>query len=91
MIASANLRVCMAAELVLYSTDHCTLCDRALELLLSMPELAGRSVRVVDVADDVDLTLRYGERLPVLVAPDGARDVELDWPFVATDVLGLIR
>ena len=48
-------------ELVLYSTDHCTLCDQALELLFSMPELAGQAVRVVDVATDDALLSRYGE------------------------------
>lgn len=52
-----------------------------------MPELAGRSVDVVDVAEDESLWVRYGERLPVLriVRPQGA--MELDWPFVAADVL----
>jgi len=87
---SANLRVCMTAELVLYSTEHCTLCDRALELLFSMPELGGCSVRVVDVAGDVLLTARYGERLPVLAMAAGGEHVELDWPFAPADVLGLV-
>lgn len=89
VLGSANLRVCMA-ELILYSTEHCTLCDRALELLFSMPELAGRSVRVVDVADDEWLTARYGERLPVLTLAGSADRAALDWPFVAEDVLGLM-
>ncbi|MGE0623297.1 MAG: glutaredoxin family protein [Pseudomonadales bacterium] len=80
----------MAAELVLYSTDHCTLCDRALELLFSMPELVGRSVRVVDVASDDALTDRYGARLPVLAADGGEGDAELDWPFSRERVLDLI-
>ncbi|MEM8766711.1 MAG: glutaredoxin family protein [Pseudomonadota bacterium] len=57
----------MAKDLILYSTDHCTLCDEALDLLLSMPELAGRSVRVVDLATaDDELLNRYGPKVPVL-------------------------
>jgi len=58
-------------DLVLYSTEHCSLCDEALDLLFSMPELAGRSVRVVDVSDSDRLMALYGSRIPVLVA-DGA-------------------
>jgi hypothetical protein len=72
--------------LVLLSTDHCSLCERALDLLLSMPELRGLALQVVDVADDDALTERYGERLPVLLG--GGR--ELDWPFAAADVRTLL-
>lgn len=39
-----------------------------MDLLLSMPELGGCSVRVVDIAVDDALLLRYGERIPVLAA-----------------------
>ena len=73
--------------LILFSTDHCALCDEALGLLLSMPELAGISLRVVDVADDDELISTYGQRLPVL----SFAGRELDWPFAATDVLRWIR
>lgn len=75
-----------SGDLVLLSTAHCTLCDRALEALLSMPELRGRPLRVVDIADDPALVERYGARLPVLCG--GGR--ELDWPFDAHDVLALL-
>lgn len=78
-------------ELVLYSTDHCTLCDRALEMLFSMPELAGQSVRVVDVATDDDLLARYGERLPVLHVRSAPEPAELAWPFDAQTVLRLLE
>ena len=53
-------------ELVLYSTGSCALCEQALELLLSMPELSGLALRVVDVATEDELLRRYGERIPVL-------------------------
>mgnify|MGYP001358847133 CR=1 FL=1 len=86
-------------ELVLYSTDHCSLCEEALELLFSMPELAGQSVRVVDVATDDALFSRYGERLPVLavtsaVAATGAgapHPRSLDWPFDGKAVRDLLQ
>jgi hypothetical protein len=70
-------------RLVLLSTDCCSLCERALDLLLSMPELRGWQLQVVDVADDDALQARYGERLPVLLA--GTH--ELGWPFAPSDVL----
>ena len=78
-------------ELILYSTDHCSLCDEALELIFSMPELAGHSVRVVDVALDEDLLERFGERLPVLEfqVADTAGQV-LDWPFDSQTVRGIL-
>lgn len=73
-------------SIVLYSTDHCTLCDLALDLLFSMPELQGRSLEVVDVAADDALLDRYGERLPVLRL--GA--CELSWPFGVQDVSAML-
>lgn len=75
--------------MILYSTDHCTLCDRALELLFSMPELAGQPLRVVDVATDDELAERLGERLPVLEVR--GTDRHLEWPFDADDVIALIK
>jgi hypothetical protein len=69
-------------NLVLLSTEHCSLCERALDILFSMPELRGRQLQVVDVAHDEALQARYGERLPVLL--DAGR--ELGWPFAAADV-----
>lgn len=74
-------------SLTLYSTDHCTLCDKALELLFSMPELRGAALRVVDVAADEGLTRRYGQRLPVLCLGDR----ELDAPFDRNGVLALLQ
>lgn len=78
-------------ELILYSTDHCSLCDEALELIFSMPELAGHSVRVVDVALDEELLECFGERLPVLEIQAGDAAVRiLDWPFDSETVRGVL-
>ena len=75
------------AKIILFSTDYCTLCDAALELLMSMPELRGLSLRVVDVANDEHLLSRYGERLPVVRV--GER--ELDWPFGREEISNVLR
>ncbi|MFM8354216.1 MAG: glutaredoxin family protein [Gammaproteobacteria bacterium] len=69
------------------STGACSLCEQALDLLISMPELRGTTLTVRDVALDDALTARYGARLPVLCA--GAR--ELDLPFNRAEVAQLLR
>lgn len=71
---------------VLLSTEHCSLCEQALDLLVSMPELRGMPLHVVDVAEDDGLLERYGERLPVLAMAGR----ELDWPFTAGDVAAFL-
>jgi len=73
--------------LILYSTSGCSLCERALDLLLSMPELAGVGLRVVDVAHTPDLMLRYGSRLPVLAFGSA----ELDGPFAGNEIRTWLR
>jgi hypothetical protein len=78
-------------EFILYSTDHCTLCDQALELLFSMPELAGQTVRVVDVATDDALLEAYGERLPVLEVRRPAPGPVLDWPFDRAAIIAAVQ
>jgi hypothetical protein len=73
----------MAITLKLLSTAHCTLCEVALDALLDMPALGGGALVVQDIANDVELCDRYGERLPVLIveAAAGQGRIELDWPF----------
>ena len=82
----------MSAFLILLSTDHCSLCEEALSMLLSMPELAGVELRVVDVASDDSLVRRYGERLPVLQLMAGQSEPQLvlEWPFSPATVCGAI-
>ena len=65
--------------LELLVTASCGRCDDALDWLLSMPELAGRTLVTRDVVDDDALLDRYGERVPVL----RVGRAELDWPFDA--------
>lgn len=74
-------------EMVLLSTSACSLCERALDLLLSMPELRGRALSVRDVAQDDVLMSAFGARVPVLCIGQAT----LDWPFERADVLALVR
>ena len=52
----------------LYTTEHCTLCEQALDLLLGMPEMAGYELRTIDIAADDQLMAAYGDKIPVLEA-----------------------
>ena len=62
------------------------MCEQALELLLSMPELSGLALRVVDVATKDELLRRYGERIPVLRFADR----EIDAPIERDAVIDLL-
>ena len=57
-----------------------------------MPELAGRSVQVVDIAADDELLDELGERIPVLeIRVEGARPERLFWPFDSAAVARAVR
>ena len=93
----------MSVFLRLLSTDHCTLCDEALNMLFSMPDIAGLELRVVDVVSDDELLTAYGERLPVLqlfATPDASAEaigagpelvLELGWPFTPDSIGDALR
>jgi len=70
-------------QLELYTTDHCSLCEEALDTLLGMPEVAGLSLSVIDIADDDALVAQYGEKIPVLRAVN----TELSAPFDRRKIL----
>ena len=55
-------------------------------MLLSMPEVSGLALRVVDVAAEDELLERYGERIPVL----GFAGQEVDSPLDRDAVMGLL-
>lgn len=65
------------SNLVLYVTDHCSLCDVALDLLTGTGFTKSISLETVDIAQSDNLFAEYGERIPVL--SDG--ETELNWPF----------
>ncbi|MGI2258400.1 glutaredoxin family protein [Shewanella sp. GXUN23E] len=64
----------LLAELTLFHTDGCHLCEMAAELLNAMQ----LSVVHQDICDDELLAERYGVRIPVLATGAGQ---ELNWPF----------
>ena len=72
------------SNLILFATDSCHLCEQAQRLIYSA---LGQTVTEVDIADRPDLLDRYAVRIPVLRRVDSGE--ELDWPFVAADILAL--
>lgn len=72
--------------LYLYSTSHCHLCESAQALLT---ELNIKAVTVVEIADNDQLLLVYGTRIPVLKRAD--TNTELDWPFNLADIRLFLR
>ncbi|MCA2018682.1 glutaredoxin family protein [Vibrio tritonius] len=61
--------------LTLYGTQGCHLCDDAYDLLVKAG--VSQQVNSVDIADDDELSSRYGVTIPVLCY----RDAQLSWPF----------
>jgi hypothetical protein len=66
-------------EIVLYTTEHCSLCDAAMDLLLSIPEIRGCTLRTLDIATSDQLMVEFGQRSPVVAIGDA----QLDAPFDA--------
>lgn len=67
--------------LYLYSTSHCHLCELAEALLI---EFTTETVDIIEIADDEQLLLAYGMRIPVLMRND--TKAELSWPFNSADI-----
>ena len=67
-------------EIILYTTQHCSLCDAALDVLLSLPEARGFSLRTLDIAMDEDLLNEFGARIPVIAIGDAQLDAPFDAP-----------
>jgi hypothetical protein len=67
----------MMKQLVLYSTTHCHLCEKAEALLANYYHAFNWNI--IDIADNDMLLAQYGTRIPVLLSVDNAS--ELNWPF----------
>ena len=72
--------------LYLYSTSHCHLCELAQALLT---KLNVETFTIVEIADNDQLLLEYGTRIPVLKREN--RNTELDWPFTSADIALFLR
>lgn len=73
------------ADLILFGTEGCHLCEDAEALLLQ----AGLSFETRDIMDDEQAQLRYAIRIPVLLNPKTGQ--ELGWPFDAQQINGFVR
>jgi hypothetical protein len=71
------------ADLVLYGTSACHLCEEA-ERLLRPWVAGGLRVAVDDISESDELFERYGLHIPVLRRCDTG--VELHWPFDPDDI-----
>lgn len=76
-----------AGTLVLLGTKGCHLCDTAEALLSQAAAARPLAWEYRDIALEAELVSRYGERIPVLLLPDGR---ELGWPFSLLDILKLV-
>lgn len=54
-----------------YTRDNCSLCDRAYPAIERLVTEGAIRVETFDIAQDATLTVRYGERIPVLEFPSG--------------------
>jgi hypothetical protein len=68
-------------KFILYSTEHCHLCELAESLLASQLNSELHTVDVEDIANDDLLISRYGIRIPVIL--NVQNNAELQWPFDA--------
>jgi glutaredoxin-related protein len=65
----------------LYGTEFCHLCEEAKAIISAM----GIETDYIDIAEDDELSEKYGMRIPVLQRMDTG--AELGWPFDAACVL----
>ncbi|MFE8072044.1 glutaredoxin family protein [Marinobacteraceae bacterium S3BR75-40.1] len=76
-------------RLVFYTTEQCTLCEEAEQLLMQVPLEEPIPVDAIDIAQEAGLVDKYGERIPVLRRTDTG--AELQWPFNMQDVLDFLK
>ena len=74
-------------QLELFMTEHCHLCEVAMDMLFNEPAMAGFQLSAVDIALQDELLNRYGEHIPVL----RLEERELFWPFDEQMLLAWLR
>mgnify|MGYP001580410387 FL=1 len=68
-----------------YTKYGCCLCDEGLALLRKFTNI---DIRIIDVENDVDKYGSYLNRIPVISADNGKK--ELAWPFDEEDIRKLL-
>lgn len=66
-------------KLILFTSEGCCLCERALEEVEKCLQDARFEFHEVDIASDLDLVRQYGTRIPVLLFQNSGE--KLFWPF----------
>lgn len=74
---------------VLYSTQHCHLCEQAEQLLINLQHEYEIQWETTEISDDDNLMVQYGIRIPVIKCLK--TEAELNWPFTRADILKLIQ
>ncbi len=62
----------MAELLTLYIRGDCHLCDEMYDALRPWQAKLGFALQLVDIADDLELIARFGDKVPVLMHGDRA-------------------
>jgi hypothetical protein len=75
-------------QLNLYSTSHCHLCEQAEALLTNLSEVYDIHWQVIEISENHELLENYGQRIPVIKRLNN--NIEINWPFTATEIAQLI-
>jgi hypothetical protein len=72
---------------ILYGTSACHLCEQAEAIISALP--SPLNVQKIDIAEDEQLSEKYGIKIPVLKSMHTQR--ELHWPFTSEALLSFIN
>ena len=76
-------------KLILFTTDGCHLCERALDEIELCVQDYHFVIQEVDIATDPELLRQYGTSIPVLYWAD--KQQALYWPFDRWQVLNFLK
>lgn len=76
------------SELILYSGPHCTLCEKAKQVIWPVLQQLGMKLVEVDITSDVELLRRYRLSIPVVAFSNGT---ELGWPFDSEQLIDFLE
>lgn len=76
-------------QLILYSTSHCHLCEKAEAQLLNVQKQHDICWVTQEISTDDQLLEQYGTKIPVIKSIKNQS--ELNWPFSEDDIVMLIK
>ena len=77
----------MENTLILYTGNHCHLCDQAEALIYPLLTEHGWQLQEINISDNPDLVKKYATRIPVVVVSSGE---EKGWPFTQGQIKRLM-